>query len=895
MTPYDPQMDGARCGECFLRDRRDGLPVPAEKNPDAFAIVVGEAPGATEVQEQRPFVGRSGTEATMGLAVHGVRRSHVSWTNSLNCHPPDDNLDLILHKFERENKKREKQGLARLPSPFECCAPRLQKELEGYQNIIALGRTAANAVLGRRASIMDIRGGPVTLDDGRRVMPTIHPAFVLRMRRWTRAFRTDLGRAVRWFRGELSWREPKVNYHPTPDQLAAFLSHERPYAYDTETKSPLPGRPELARDPLLARLGLLGIAVDDEVMVIPFLGVDGVSKWYTSSDEARIVEIVRAWATHQRKLKIDHNGYYDYMILKWNLGIITAPRRDTILLHRDVEPELPHGLGYVASVNTEIPSAWKVDHAGTDAETDQEWRAYNATDCVLTFRQRAPLEEAIVLRGQQKVVEAHHAVQRYCIGLHENGLYVNTPKRAEWDVKLRADAVGHLGALRNGLAALHGEDFARAFNPGSVEQLKELFFVRWGLSPVEFSKKTGEPSTGDDSIRAFLRDPKLKPAQKEWLTRLRRYRNTTKMRGTYVRKLVHFQTPVPPDPLSLDEDDDAQASATLDIDRKSAQKKGPTGYGLVLNDGRVHPHWNAHSVATGWRCSSDGPNAQNWPRKLRNMIAPAPGHVLFYADQDQLELRLVAVLSGAARYLETFRKGGDPHSESATMIFGNVFKQATGKDWDRLRDFAKTFTYAVVYGAEFDTVYETLTSAEDADGNLPFVNYTQRQVRVALDNWLKQNPEIERWWETEPDLYRRQGFLSDALFGYRCDFLDGEERNKLLNFRCQSTGGAIVNAAAIELVDGPNAPIAFGAHGHGTGMINQGHDRLDFEWPFFHERRYVEKNKKGEPTDFGWCEKGCTCPLEKARLALEEAMHRRVPGLDVQFSGKAKVAVSAWC
>lgn len=938
---YFPEQHGARCPECWLRDHRDGLPVGPEMNPGAELIVIGEAPGGQEVEEGRPFVGKSGWELSTGLGVHGLKRGSVSFTNSLACHPPEDALDLQLHKLQKENKRRERENtrlkmehgpdaklMPILPSPFDCCRPRLLKDIQGFTNVIAVGKRAAEAALGHPVSIMESRGGPVTLPNGVRVMPTLHPAFILRMRRWTRAFRADLGRALRWFRGDADWRQPRVTFNPTPAQLRAFLAPERPYAYDTETKSPLPGRPELAKDPLLARLGLLGIAVDDEVMVIAFLGVDGVSTFYPSWELAEIREIVIDWLVHPKKVKRDFNGYYDVPIMSRHFGVVPWPREDCILFHRDVEPELPHGLGYVASVYTHIPYAWKVDHSGTDAETDREWREYNAVDGVLTYRIRDPLAEAISLRSQWPALTMHHAVQRICIGMHRNGLWVNQVKRAEWDVKLRAEAVEHLGTLKRELLSLGmAESFVKDFNPGSIDQLKDLFFARWGFTPVDYSKKTGEPSTGDETLREWLRDPKLKMAERGFLTRLRRFRATTKRRGV-VRRLVSFREVVPKDPLSVEDDEDGDDV----VEERKARKprrgsKGPKQtWGLVHDDGRAHAHWNCHSVTTGWRTSSNEPNLQNQERRLREIFAPqhcpldfmlehsknghwryadgTPFRVFMYADQDQGEMRIVAALWGASRLLQAFKEGKDPHALNATDFFGDTFTNASNvpkagesvADWDRLRDFGKTAFYCLCYGAAFDTAYETITSAEDTNGNLPFVGYKQAKVRAIINRWMERNPEIVSGWDREVELYRRQGFLTDPLFGYRCDFLDGEDKNKIVNFRSQSLLGAIVKKAAIQLADGPGTPLQPGVYGHGTGLVLDGHDRLDAEMPVFHERRYVLKGKDGKPKwQYGWCEPGAKCcPLELARQAMTDAMKQRVPGLDVQFQGVGQVVLGGW-
>jgi uracil-DNA glycosylase len=1286
---YDPVEHLARCGECYLRTRRDGLPVPPELNERAFAIAVGEAPGATEVTEGRPFVGQSGVELQLSLATLGVRRSDLSYSNALLCKPPGDDLDLILGKFDRENTKLRKAGLAPLPSPLECCKPRLDAELSHYQNVITLGRTAASTVLGGKPSIMAIRGGPIT-QDNHKIMPVLHPAFVLRMRRWTRAFRADLGRAIRWFHGQSGWVEPRVTINPSALVLERFLDPVRPYGYDVETRPPIPGRPELCLEPLLALLGLFGIAVGDEVMVVSYRSVSGHGQFYSDAELRRIGEVLHAWGVDLRKLKIDFNGYYDGQVIEQQLGFVIAPRLDLALLHRDVEPELPHSLAYVASVYTEIPYAWKVTHAGTDAETDAEWRDYNAKDCVLTFRCTAPLQQAVAIRSQEGPVAMHHAIQRYCMGMHKNGVWVNQAKRAEWDGKLRWVAIGELNKARKALKdSGFADDYARNFNPGSTLQLRSLFFERWGFAPVAYSPKTADPSTNDETLRSLLRDPKLSVSQRAFVNALRRFRVASKERSTYVRRMIDYRELVTPDPLTalvpVEDTEDYEGFAS-EFDEGTVHKVGRKAqiaagtYGYVLADGRCHSHFNAHSVTclvpdtfvlsgngpcrlgmlgsygppqsgtapdadlrlhdgvglcpvshlinvgsaeclelttalgvrltgslkhrvqvaaiekfrrerprigtgylgvdsieppwrwasldelkpgmhvripigmnawghsltalphveyvprgnanritlptritpllayfvgayiadgslhdadgtfsiritnskprvqrrlvrvirrlfgivnvypthleikspalrewaehaslrrrienkgappwvlrapwrvvaayiagcaldshfnvvtgvtpewvytgtrrlaeemqmlllnrgivatltdrrygcsqrtwccfvrgkaearkvaeitgqkvpvtpdvkvrskyvrrgnvvwarvreikavgqwplldvtvpgtesfwssglvshnTGWRLSSDNPPMQNVPRKLRELWGPQPlpgqpFRVYLSADADQGEMRIISALAGAMKLLEAFRKGLDPHSINATGFFGKGFIQATGKDRDRLRDGAKTFFYAKAYGAADDTVYEAVTSAEDAQGNLPFVNFTLRQVRSALRSWEKENPEIVRWWESEMDLYRSQGFLTDPLFGFRADFLDGEDRQKILNFRSQSLLGAIVQKAAVSLVDGPAPLIPFGRYGHGTGLILNGHDRLDFEWPVFHPRRYADPKKP----NVGWCEKGCQCELERVRKLVSDAMYQRVPGLDVQFSGECKVYVGAW-
>ena len=956
---YDPRTLGALCDQCYLRNKNEGGPVPPELNPEAKFVVVGEAPGNDECEAGRPFVGRSGAELDQSFLLNGVRRQGYSLLNTLCCQPIGNKLDHALHQWERESKKREKAGLVRFRSPMDCCRPRLLAELalanEAGKNVIAVGKRAVDVMIGKGGgSILRLRGGPVTLLDGTKVMPTLHPAFVLRQRRWTRAFRTDLGRAVRWFSGISGWREPRATYQPTPDQLWAFLNRHPAYAYDTETRSPIPGRPDLAKECLLALLSVIGFATDEEAMVVQLVSKDGQVRFYSQQKEALILDIIREWAVGP-SLKIDWNGYYDYGILKWNLGVIIQNRLDGILVHRVVESEIPHGLGVVASIHTDIPGAWKLEHSSAAAETDAEWCRYNLLDCTMEFRATSNLLQSLTLRRQEGTFQQFQAIQRYCIGMHEQGLWANSFARDEWDVKLRRDAVGQLAMLRT-LLSLPGcglsASEAASFNPRSTPQLTDLFFDRWQLVPEEFSEKTGDPSTGDDAIRALMRDKSLSPPRQEFLKVLRQFRATTLMRGTFVRRMISYEKPVIKDSYAYDEVEEREHQEEALLNGEEL----PTGdtHGYILADGRIHPHWLPQSVVTG-RLASNTPNAMNYPRKLRNIIAPHPGaggvqlcatmpmypkvngkptmadwlrtlcgsgwnqhdpiRVFIYADEDQLEMRLIACFAKITRLLEAFEGRQDPHSINGEAFFGDQFKRAVadkgldeehGKRFDRLRDFSKIAFYALCYNALFETFYDIITSTEDADGNLPFVHYTERQVRVIYDSYIKRTPEIAKWWEDELALASRQGYLAESVHGFRCDFLDGvhadektgrldkRQQNKIINWRAQATGHALVADAAISLTEGPGAPLAFGRYGHGTGLIMDGHDRLDAELPTFHPRRWADPKKPW----IGWCEPSCTCPLEQARQALTDAMtytgSRRIPGLPVDFTARAQVVVGIW-
>ena len=243
------------------------------------------------------------------------------------------------------------------------------------------------------------------------------------------------------------------------------------------------------------------------------------------------------------------------------------------------------------------------------------------------------------------------------------------------------------------------------------------------------------------------------------------------------------------------------------------------------------------------------------------MIVAAPGHMLVGCDEAQLELRMIAGLSKAAVYCEAFSKGEDPHRALCLDFFGDKFSSASDSQKKALRVFVKQFTYASGYMAGSETVHAALTSSEDEEGRLLYPNLTLRETANFHDKWLARNPEIEKWWEEILNEWRSQHFLVEPVLGLKVDFLDGEDPSKMINFKPQSGGSALVHLATFEA----RKEIPFERWGPGTGIITQTHDSLVVECP--------------------------ESEVSRVKGILEEAMRMDGTryGLPVPFLGEAKV------
>lgn len=851
---------GCRCDVCPLRDAEG--PVLPERHAGAQIALVGEAPGEREVKEGRPFVGPSGNLLMKGIKQAGLRRNDIHWSNVLLCRPPENDLARVLEVTRRRNRQIEKVNKERLkdakkegiapenvpqepliPTPMTCCAPRLNREMAVFDQIIPTGGFAVKQLVGKGASIFELRGSPVTVDrSGKdvKMLPILHPAFVLRSMRWNHVMLSDLKRAVRFFSDQMNWYPPQITFNPTAEELAAFISRNPVLSCDVETDD---------IECLIANMRCVALGTDREVMVIGTRPIGAVPDKYLRPDEAarrqkfwgfypdhelhRVLDVLRDWLTNPNYIKVGHNfGYYDYLCLEQQVGVRPTPVMDTMLVHRLVESELPHSLGFVGSIYTDAPS-WKTDREGnkkaTQSESDQDLHVYCAYDVSVTHAVLSPMLEQIRLRQQEEVMQCDHRLQYVCAGMHRVGMYVDQEVRAKYETEYLEKRSRHL-------AKIH-EIAGRPLNPGSTQQLRKLLFNEWKLEPniedkIRFTKG-GDPSTSDAVIRGCLTIPTLEDHQRALLEQVRYYRKAQKLLGTYISKIR------PSTDLAFGWDDEEEYQEALYRERTGEQKRGITD----PRTGRMHPGYNAHVTTTGRLSSSKPINAQNFPSKLRGMVRAAPGHMLVGADADQLELRIAAARWKSIKYLDAFDRQLDPHSSvTALAVFGDRFIKVAGSKppWatgtkfkgnaKKLRGLAKSVQYASQYWATVETVHRVITQTEQVndDGtiSLPYLRISMREVRAMHEKWM-EGARFEWGWEKEMTAYKQQGYLTEPVMGRRRDFLDGENPNEIVNFPIQAAGASLMNIAILQVLDA----IPFECWGPGTGVINQCHDSIVVECP----------------------------------------------------------------
>ena len=932
---------------------------------------MGEASDEQDQAVGLPMSGKGADLLHTTLALASADPDALVRVNAIACKPPGNDMTGLLSKIASENSTRRKEYAAALKAagktgllppplklrltPQEACLPMTRLVVQQLEGLITLGNVPGRLFLGDKAPISKLAGSLldggwtynallnrvhfVQIDDDHpqlpaevkplRLVPTLHPSFVLHKPRFMKAFRKDIVTAMDWFRGHVEFDEPTFVYHPKAEWLEKFLFEDPSaiFAFDVETDGIEATR---ARMRCIAignskTVAIIGIRPKDmpaegpircpscvgtgRVLASPDIRCptcDGTGRppgevcpWYTRQELADVLDVIRRWLIDASRMRIGHNAnYYDFLNVLSQLGVETAQILDTIILHRLVESELPHDLGFVVRMWGKATRAWKADREGrklaVDAESDHQLHLYCGKDVKYDFDVTLPLYQATVIRKQDHLIDFDQKTQHVCRGLHLIGMHVNQAER----IKVETTLTKRMLKVRKDLCDIVSSD---KHNPGSIHQLSALWFDKWGLMPPikpgdkkKYQTSKGALSTSDDTVRALLRLPGLQDYQKAYLLGIREYRKIAKLLGTYVIKLrprsEMYKAGWDEDAIDVDYGEEEVNDEILSRVAEYLEEKGYMERGIVWEDGRLRTSYNAHVTTVGRLSSSKPWNAQNCPKWLRRLITPAPGHCFIGCDAAQLHLRIAASLWQIALYLDAFDKGDDPHSMvTALAIFGDKFRnaqgwpcEANGWEWEgdayKMRTIAKIIQYASIYRAGDNTVWEVFTSTENKKGELIYLGYSQDEVAHMKAKWLAGVPEVPKGWALEEALFSKNGFVADPVIGRRRDFLDGASPQDLANGRVLMTETALVNRAMHKVVE----QIPFFKWGPGTGLLTQTHDAMVIEAPAdgLYQEGKVWKATKGTPAWHAW-------------HVLHEAFNYDEPALPgVHLEGKPTIAFS---
>ena len=476
------------------------------------------------------------------------------------------------------------------------------------------------------------------------------------------------------------------------------------------------------------------------------------------------------------KTKCGHNVKFDLHVLR-QLGIDAAPPfADSMLAHYVVDSAQRHGMDPLAREFLHydpIPIEALIGPKGkgqlTMDKVDVEKVAeYAAEDADVTLQLHQALEPIVRERGSWRAyAEAENPLVRVLADMEDAGIRIDTDALASYGIELGAE----LERLVAHIQELAGEPF----NLDSPQQLGRILFDRLGL-PAAAKTSTGHWSTAEEVLQGLASAHPIVPAILD-------YRAVSKLKSTYVDKLPQCIDP---------------------------------------RDGRVHTTFNQALTETG-RLSSDNPNLQNIPvrTELGQRIRAAftardDDHVLVSADYSQIELRVLASMSGDEAMCGDFRKGSDIHAETAARVHGIPVAEVTREQ----RTQAKRVNFGIVYGIS-------------AFGLGQRLGIPRKQAADLIAAVKAAYPGIARFMERSVEEARANGFAR-TLLGRRRPIRDIASRNGTLraaaerlavNTPVQGSAADIIKLAMVA-VDAEIRRRRLGAR-----MILQIHDELVFDVP----------------------------------------------------------------
>ena len=462
--------------------------VPPCGPKNAKIVIVGEAPGVQEEKYGKPFVGGSGHLLDELLARNGLNREDCYITNVMKVRPPKNNFSFF---YEKGRPKPELEaGIESLFNELESIKPNV---------ILALGNEALKA-LTRLSGILKWRGSVIDSPYGK-VMPTLHPAFVLRQYDQKAVLNFDIKRLSE--EAEFpNYRPPKTFFHihPSFQEVMTFLESLPPrFTFDIETI----GR----------RVRCLGIGISrEEALCIPFIR-DRKTSWWSAEEEKEILRKLYEIFRDPERESIAQNFPFDASILEKEFGIeVRNLWMDTMVAQHCCYSELPKSLDFLCSIYTKHNY-----YAARDSGIDHEEWIYNCMDCVVTFEVAQKLEEELKnLRVSHFYHKFAHGIMITLAKMGHRGLLVDTKAREEMKVECKARMAEALEMLPEGL------------NPASPKQLQEFLYGGLKMKPY---KVQGRITTNEE---ALLKLASKYPNHKIFLDAILAHRKNAKLISTYL-------------------------------------------------------------------------------------------------------------------------------------------------------------------------------------------------------------------------------------------------------------------------------------------------------------------------------------------------------------------------
>ena len=479
--------------------------------------------------------------------------------------------------------------------------------------------------------------------------------------------------------------------------------------------------------------------------------------------------------TNDKILKIGQNLKFDNSMLKWYDIEVKGPFFDTMLAHYLIEPEQRHNMDYLAEtylnyrpVSYESLAGKKGKNQKTLKQIDpQKLKDYAAEDADITLQLKRVFAPLLKENNVEKLFnEIEIPLIQVLADMEAAGVKLDTDAVQEISQKLSED----VRRLEDKIYEQAGEKF----NIASTRKLGQILFEKIKVTDKPKLTKTKQYSTSEDVLRKLKDKHPIIGDILDW-------RQITKLKNTYVDTLPDLINPT---------------------------------------TGRIHTSFNQTVTATG-RLSSTNPNLQNIPirtergREIRKAFVPRDDrHILLAADYSQIELRIMAELSGDENLLEAFKNGQDIHAATASKIYGVSLEEVT-KD---MRRKAKTANFGIIYGISAFGLSERL--------EIP-----RKEAAEIINTYFEQYPAVKKYMDNNIAFAQEHGYVETIMKRrrYLKDIYSNNsvvravaERNAI-NAPIQGSSADMIKIAMINIFE------EFKKQDLKSRMILQVHDELVFD------------------------------------------------------------------
>ncbi len=487
----------------------------------------------------------------------------------------------------------------------------------------------------------------------------------------------------------------------------------------------------------------------------------------------KIVNIFKPVFENEKTVKVGQNIKYDLLVLE-NYGVTLKGKMfDTMIAHYVLQPELRHGMDYLAEIYLKYDTIKIEELIGPKGKNQKNMRdlppnevyKYACEDADVTLKLKNVLEGELAENGVKDLFEEiEMPLVPVLAYMERNGVRIDTEALKETSRHFTA----RMNQIEEEVHQLAGTNF----NIASPKQVGEILFDK--LKIVEKAKKTksGQYVTSEEVLESLK-------GKHEIVGKILEHRGLKKLLGTYIDALPQLINP---------------------------------------KTGRIHTSFNQTVTATG-RLSSSNPNLQNIPvrnedgKEIRKAFIPDDGCEFFSADYSQIELRIMAHLSEDPHMIEAFNEEQDIHAATAAKIYKEPLEGVTREQ----RSKAKTANFGIIYGISVFGLAERL-------------NVDRKEAKALIDGYFETYPHVREYMDKSIRSAREKGYI-ETIFKRKRYLPDINSHNAVvrgyaernaINAPIQGSAADIIKVAMVRIYQ------RFMKEGIQSKMILQVHDELNF-------------------------------------------------------------------